>query len=341
MYTKLSDEELKKLANKKKTKIENLSTTDKYYKNLYGNLERTFYAFMINELPQMPDMWDSNNNKRTKSLFKADYTYFIINTMVGVGSSAGSKKGSTDYEKIEKVHIRFALMPMAEDIPEPEIILIYPNYVSKIVGEIDSRKDTESGRRYGLTGRGTGGFTSSNFQLGLTAFFNLFKSSSVSRKITSTLPNEILITNASGSGTHAIWEFHRGEGIQDVGQYNLEIIFRIPLCSDKIQPGNKVQPGKGSYCINWNIQINERKLIDHEYDIKNEKWNIKVNGMKLMDHTDNPKQEVKWNTQIKEFDDIMHREYKDWDLTLLRPINLVKSSEDGDERIKTFSFMQN
>jgi hypothetical protein len=48
------------------------------------------------------------------------------------------------------------------------------------------------------------------------------------KDISSILPNEILITDASGVGNHVVWEFYRGEGIQDVGQYNLEIIFRIP-----------------------------------------------------------------------------------------------------------------
>ena len=45
------------------------------------------------------------------------------------------------------------------------------------------------------------------------------------KDISSILPNEILITDASGVGNHVVWEFYRGEGIQDVGQYNLEIIF--------------------------------------------------------------------------------------------------------------------
>jgi len=311
MYAKKRDEELKRLCKDKKKTLHELDITDWYYHNIYGNLERTFYAFMIDNLPQMPDMWDSNSDKRTKSLIKADdYTYFFINTMVGVGSK--------NDEKVERVHIRFAMIPMDRDIPEPEIILIYPNYLSKVIGEIASHKEIESERQYGIGGKGSGGFTSSSFQLGLMALFNFFKRSSISKKVTTTFPNEILITNASGCGNHAIWEFYRGEGIQDVGQYNLEIIFRIPCSIDKIKFG------KGSYCVNWNIE---------------------VNGMKLMDHTDDMEQKDKWNTPSeadpeykKRFQSIINREYTDMDKILLRPINLVKPSNNG--RLDTFSFMQ-
>jgi len=154
MFAKKTDEELKRLRKQNKAKPH---ITDMYYHDIYGNLERTFYAFMIDKLPQARDMWDSNNDKRKKSLIQASYTYFFINTMVGVGSK--------NDEKIERVHIRFAIIPMEQYVPEPEIILIYPNYISKVIGEVASRRETESGRRYGIQGKGSGGITSSSFQL--------------------------------------------------------------------------------------------------------------------------------------------------------------------------------
>ena len=92
----------------------------------------------------------------------------------------------------------------------------------------------------------------------------------------STLPNELLIANASGTANRAIWEFYQGDGIEAIGQYNLQIIFRL-----------RSEPPYGkecSYCVDWNIEVNRRKLWDHKAELENSKWNVTFNGRRLMYH---------------------------------------------------------
>jgi len=291
---------------------------------LYGNLERTFYAFKMNQTPPgLADMWNPNN-KTTKPFVSSGFTYFILNTMVGIGA----KK-----EKVRRVHIRFALIPMDMEVPRPEVVSIYPNYISRVVGVINSVENIERQKQYGLKGKSSAGISiSDHLQTGGTAFLNIFRKTSATKKITATLPNEVLITNASGAGIHATWEFYRGEGVQEVGQYDLEIIFRIyDFNAEKIL-------GKGHYCIDWNIEVNGRKLIDHDYDCENAFWNIEVNGRKLMDHTDDNK--VKWNIEVKKKEIETQEDYEKrrWglivkdepeaDKRLLRPLYLVNTGND-------------
>ena len=59
----------------------------------------------MKESPEMLDMWDSEN-RRTKYLLNYDYfDYYIINTMVGIGSKI-------DEETIKRIHIRFTIWPI-------------------------------------------------------------------------------------------------------------------------------------------------------------------------------------------------------------------------------------
>ena len=67
----------------------------------YGFIERKFYAFWMKESPEMLDMWDSEN-RRTKYLLNYDYfDYYIINTMVGIGSKIDEE---TIKKNSHKVH---------------------------------------------------------------------------------------------------------------------------------------------------------------------------------------------------------------------------------------------
>ncbi len=295
---------------------------------LYGNLERRFYAYKIKAPPQMLDMWDANN-KRTKPLMASDYfDYYILNTMVGIGSK-------NDQEIIQRVHIRFAIWPIKEGYIAPEIVLIYPSYVSKTVGEVFINKNTESQSGYGLGGKATGSFTVPNLQLGLNSFINFLRKSSASKKITSTLPNEILITNASGCGNHAIWEFYKGEGIRDVGQYNLEIIFRLPnsLNFDKCV--------EFPYYIDWNIEINGRTLIDHDDDL-NDPSNESVpgtHGRKVMFNEgfkEGNNKEKNKSTQNNKKKSYKERYGDDHSLKVLRPLRLIANQKDEN----VVSFLQ-
>jgi hypothetical protein len=134
----------------------------------YGFIERKFYAFWMKESPEMLDMWDSEN-RRTKYLLNYDYfDYYIINTMVGIGSKI-------DEETIKRIHIRFTIWPIMKKYMLPEIISIYPSYVSKTVGEVSIKRNTESQIGYGIRGNAGGGVNLSNAQGKLDAFIKLFK----------------------------------------------------------------------------------------------------------------------------------------------------------------------
>ena len=47
----------------------------------------------------------------------------------------------------------------------------------------------------------------------------------------------------------------RGDGIEDVGQYDLEIIFRVK--KDMVE---KIDEKKLRYCIDWNLEINGKNI---------------------------------------------------------------------------------
>ena len=103
---------------------------------IYGNLEHVFYAYKIHpeELPNIKDMYNIYNfdtypkKTRIKQRPKDDkFDYFIINTMVGVGSK--------NKQKIRRVHVRFTIWPINTDIPEVEVLQIYPNYISRTIAK--------------------------------------------------------------------------------------------------------------------------------------------------------------------------------------------------------------
>ena len=146
-------------------------------------------------------------------------TYFSLNTMVGVGA-----KGLNN---IKSVHIRFVLMPMRKGLPEPEVVKIIPTNISRPVGEIKEMQKYENEKNVGGGLNASGGYGSIIARIGAGIGAGFKKQSSSSKIKESTLPNELLITNASGTANRAIWEFYRGDGIEAIGQYNLQIIFRL------------------------------------------------------------------------------------------------------------------
>lgn len=169
--------------------------------SVYGSIEHTFYAFKIDEHPSIPDMWKTDKPK-TKILSPEDYTYFSLNTMVGVGA-----KGQNN---IKSVHIRFVLIPMNESLPEPEVVSIVPTNISRTVGEIKEMQRYQNERSGGggvKVGGGLGNVIG-RIQAGANAGFRKQFSSSKIKE--STLPNELLIANASGTANRAIWEFLSG-----------------------------------------------------------------------------------------------------------------------------------
>jgi hypothetical protein len=200
--------------------------------------------------------------------------------MVGVGA-----KGQNN---IKSVHIRFVLMPMEDDLPAPEVVSIHLTNISKPVGWITETQRYENERSTGGGGvKASGGYGSmfAGFRGVIGAGFRKGFSSSKIKE--SKLPNELLIANASGTANRAIWEFYRGDGIEAIGQYNLEIIFRLRGEDDK--------PPYGKYCcysVDWNVEVNRRKLWDHKAELENDKWNVKFNGRKLMYHAKSEEEKV-------------------------------------------------
>ena len=43
------------------------------------------------------------------------------------------------------------------------------------------------------------------------------------------------------------------------------------------------------YCVDWNVEVNGRKLLDHKVERENAMWNVTINGRTLMDNISNDK----------------------------------------------------
>src|SRR4051794_16142709 len=75
-----------------------------------------------------------------------------------------------------------------------------------------------------------------------------------------------------------MWEFYQDEGMAAIGQFDLKIYFRIP----KMFPWPASGIIKDKYCIDWNLEVNHKRLVDHDIDFWG-KWNMIVNERRLMD----------------------------------------------------------
>jgi hypothetical protein len=71
-------------------------------------------------------------------------------------------------------------------------------------------------------------------------------------------PVYINISSSTGVGNYAMWDFKQGGAAAWTGQYDLQIIFKI---NESIE---HIKPGRGSYHVNWKVNINDRPLMDHE-----------------------------------------------------------------------------
>ena len=133
------------------------------------------------------------------------------------------------------------------------------------------------------------------------------------KTITGKLPNQIYITKASGMANRAIWEFYSGEGIEEIGQYDLEIIFRLKDINNKVNPATSL-----FYCIDWNVEINGRKLYDHEFEYNNDYWNTKLNGIKIMYHEKDDSQKDNWTAKIPTDKEEQYKELREDDVGIKR-----------------------
>ena len=124
--------------------------------------------------------------------------------MVGVGA-----KGQNN---IKSVHIRFVLITYGRKAYQTtEVMQIIPTNISRPVGWIRERQKYENERNAGGGLKASGGYGSIVARFGAVFGAGFKKQSSSSKIKESTLPNELLIANASGTANRAIWEFYRGE----------------------------------------------------------------------------------------------------------------------------------
>lgn len=242
----------------------------------YGNIQQTFYAKPTDPPKTRPSIWSKNKDEpeddeeeKIDIVGPDDYSYFVINTAVGVGA-----KGQNN---IKRVHIRFRLISMHDNDKDPEVVSIYPHSMSESVGE---REITE---KFEKLANLVGGLTAKTPTLGGSLggkLFGGFKYGRYREELRKyILPYHVTIANASGTGSRAMWEFYQEEGMAAIGQFDLKVYFRIPKKSRG--PPNSII--KHKYCIDWNVEVNQKRLVDHNIDLKEANWNMKVNGKDLMD----------------------------------------------------------
>jgi hypothetical protein len=82
-----------------------------------------------------------------------------------------------------------------------------------------------------------------------------FKKQNESEAIaTYSYPKQLLITRSSGVGNDAIWEFKQGEAFGWKGQYDFDIVFKIPKSSKEIQSDNP------AFYVIFDVYINDKKI---------------------------------------------------------------------------------
>jgi len=143
----------------------------------------------------------------------------------------------------------------------------------------------------------------------------------LSESTTYELDKNIQIANASGVGNIANWEFYHKQGAEAVGQYNLEIIFRTLVDIGSIKTREVY------YCVDWNVEINGKKLVDHNIDLYNQKWNTVLNGRRLMYHINSKEKDNGWwnaDFEKEKKSRIVSGMNKEDKQRLLRPLELIK-----------------
>jgi hypothetical protein len=276
----------------------------KWKPSVYGHIPQVFFA-VLEKPPPRVDIWDTNANlqekekgeeKGEKIVGPKGYLYFVINASVGAGA-----KGRNN---INSVHIRFRLIPMKKEISEPEVVHMYPRTMSQLAGTREVTEDVE--KQVAAGAKGDISVPSPGVIAKIFGGGSYWKS--LQEKMNYKLPYHVVTANASGTGNRAIWEFYQERGMAAVGQFDLKIYFRIPE-TDLPQDWVNNEVFKRYYCIDWNVEINRKRLVDHSIDF-NGKWNIKVNGRHLMDFEN--KTEFQKNSEGKL--ELKYKEY--WNVPL-------------------------
>jgi hypothetical protein len=212
---------------------------------------------------------------------------------------------------------------MNENDKDPEVVSIYPHSMSESVGareiteKIQRMKDLSASLK-AITpplGVSIGGRASGALKWG--------KSYEELRKYI--LPYHATVANASGTGNRAMWEFYQEEGMAAIGQFDLKIYLRIPRVS--YWPQNGII--KHKYCIDWNLEVNHKRLVDHDIDL-DRKWNMIVNGKPLMDRKEgnDNKNNEKWNVPLQ------HLAPKDQDKLKEKISKSMNEEEEKAEKLK-------
>jgi hypothetical protein len=336
--------------------------------SVYGNIHQTFYAHSTDRIRLNVDMWkeqkesgkeqkesekekkESEVEEKWETVKSNEYEYFRITTSVGVGA-----KGRNN---IRRIHVRFRLIPMHEEIHDPEVLSIYPHSISRPAGWINYFEQIRKELEVALQARVDAGG-----QIGrLRSMFQAMTGKRVEETRDYSLPYHVVIANASGTGNRAMWEFYQKEGMAAIGQFDLEIYFRIRsqdflrLLHKKHRPSNAVI--RDLYCVDWNVEVNSERLVDHNID-KKSSFDMKVNGRLLMDKYqdfDNPNPKklddkgyyAYWNVPVRDKTNEGPREKRKatekqilkWmceedpkaeSQKMLRPLYLVFTSHEGSQ----------
>jgi hypothetical protein len=281
------------------------------YERIYCTIENIFYAYKIDEVNVQSKEPDEVNVQSKEPALKIDttrFTYFSIITRVGVGTKGNSN--------IKKLHVRLRIFPISKTFLEPEIVLISPTDQLRKVGLVQGYQETDTGSNIGASGNINPTF---NGIVSATVQGAYSKKNLLVEKATYEYDEEVQIINASGVGSLANWEFYQCKGTKPVGQYNLQIFFRVPLRPEE------VKEGKRTYCIDWNVEVNTRKVIDHDWDLNNKEWNVEIDGQRLRDTAAASEIDQKSGTYKIEVSD---PHFNDSDplreKRLLRPVMIIK-----------------
>jgi hypothetical protein len=171
---------------------------------------------------------------------------FMILTKIGV-SDYGS-------DSLKKIHIGMEFESKNTDYPKIEIVRILPTDSLKEVGMVTVKENKIVNMGGGVNAqiKSATDLKFLNWDIGGELKFKKQNDSEV--LATYSYPKQLLITRSSGVGNDAIWEFKQGEVFGWKGQYDFNIVFRIPKLAEQIRTDNP------AYYVIFDILINGKKI---------------------------------------------------------------------------------
>jgi hypothetical protein len=169
--------------------------------------------------------------------------------------------GVGDYgkNKIRDIHIRFQFEKDVASVPDMEIVSIRPTGESREVGTTRHISEKLRGSIVDAGAKAEANISGLVYPSISGNIGGSIKKKQTSDEITTyQYPVYINISSSTGVGNYAMWDFKQGGAAAWTGQYDLQIIFKI---NESIE---HIKPGRGSYHVNWKVNINDRPLMDHE-----------------------------------------------------------------------------